>query len=65
MSKRIKINIGTKGDYGIEALSGFEGQDCVSGTADLELALGGEIVDEGKKPEFYDSGAVTSIESQL
>jgi hypothetical protein len=51
--KRVRITIDTKGNYGIEALEGFSGASCVEQTRELEVAIGGMAVDEGKTDAYY------------
>lgn len=59
--KRIRITIDTKGGYGLEALEGFAGTSCVEQTRELEVAIGGMAVDEGKTDAFYDSDGETPV----
>ena len=51
--KKIKIIIDKEGNYGLEALEGFSGTSCVEKTKEIEVAIGGTTVDEGKKDEYY------------
>ena len=51
--RRVRITIDNKGNYGIEALEGFSGTSCVEQTRELEIAIGGAVVDEGKTDAYY------------
>ena len=51
--RKVTIMIDKKGQYTIEA-SGMTGTSCEQKTKDLELALGGDIVNEGKTSAYYD-----------
>ncbi|WP_165797688.1 DUF2997 domain-containing protein [Heyndrickxia sporothermodurans] len=51
--RRIQITIDPKGNYGIEAKEGFSGASCVEQTRELEIAIGGMVVDEGKTSDYY------------
>ena len=57
MEKRVvKITISKDGQYRMEAMEGFAGQDCINKTKDIELVLGGTEIGEGKKDSYYDGG---------
>ena len=57
MEKRVvKFVIPKDGSYRMEAMEGFAGQDCINKTKDIELILGGQQIDEGKKDEYYGGG---------
>lgn len=57
MEKRVvKITIAKDGQYRMEAMEGFAGQDCINKTKDIELVLGGVETGEGKKDEYYGDG---------
>ena len=51
--KRVKVTIDKKGNYTIEALEGFSGTSCVEQTKNLEVAIGGMSVEEGKTDAYY------------
>ena len=51
--KKIKVTIDKKGNYTIKTLEGFAGEECVQKTQDLEVAIGGQIVDEGKTEDYF------------
>lgn len=51
--RRVRITIDGKGNYSIEALEGFSGTSCVEQTRELEVAIGGMVVDEGKTDAYY------------
>ena len=63
--QRIRFIIDKKGNYTMEAVSGFEGTECVDKTQSLELVLGGQMVASGKKPEYYDPGAADPVKLNL
>lgn len=52
--KRVKVTIDTKGDFALEALEGFAGESCTAQTREIEIALGGVEVGEGKTNAYYD-----------
>lgn len=52
--RKIRITIDKQGNYELEALEGFSGASCVEATKNLEIAIGGIVVDEEKKPEYFD-----------
>lgn len=52
--KRVKVTIDNKGSFTLEALEGFAGESCVSQTREIEIALGGVEVSEGKTSAYYD-----------
>lgn len=51
--KKIKVTIKKDGAYTLEAQEGFSGTSCVEQTQDLEIAIGGSTIDEGKTSEYY------------
>ena len=51
--KKIKVTIDPKGNFTLEAKEGFAGEECVEKTQELEVAIGGTVVDEGKTDDFY------------
>lgn len=51
--KRVKVVIDGKGNYGIEALEGFSGASCIEQTKNLEVAIGGSAISEGKTDAYY------------
>jgi hypothetical protein len=55
-TQRVRITIDTKGNPTLACLEGFEGENCLSQTKELEMVLGGTEVDGGKTPEYYDGG---------
>lgn len=48
----IKFLINGKGEVKIET-SGFEGKSCAETTEKLVLSLKGKLLDEEKKPEYW------------
>lgn len=52
--KRVKVTIDKKGGFTLEALEGFAGESCVAQTREIEIALGGVEVSEGKTSAYYD-----------
>ena len=62
-TKRIKIEVAPKGTYIIHKLEGFSGVSCTGQAQELEVALGGQVVDEGKTDAYYnpDDSAPVSI----
>lgn len=52
--KRIGITIGTKGEVMLQAKEGFSGTSCVEATRNLEIAIGGQEVADGKTSAYYD-----------
>ena len=55
MQKRtLQVKIDPKGNYTIETMEGFAGTTCAEKTQELVVAIGGQTVDENKKPEYYD-----------
>lgn len=56
MAKQVVIDISPAGSVKIEA-QGFNGVGCAKATADIEIALGGEVAKKKtKKPEYYAGG---------
>ena len=53
--RRIKIVVDPKGNYTMEAMDGFIGNQCSEKLHELELVLGGTIAGGEKKPEYYGS----------
>ena len=53
MMKKVKITVAQDGTYKMTALEGFSGQSCVEQTKNLELILGGEVIDSGKTEDYY------------
>ena len=51
--KRVRITIGNQGEYEIKALEGFSGSSCVEQTRNIEIAIGGSEIDEGKTEDYY------------
>lgn len=51
--RRVRITIDNKGNYSLEALEGFSGASCIEQTRELEVAIGGLVVDEGKTDAYY------------
>lgn len=55
MEKRtLQVRIDKEGNYTIETMEGFSGTLCTEKTQELVVAIGGDTVDESKKPEYYD-----------
>ena len=52
--KRVKVTIDPKGSFTFEALEGFSGESCVAQTREIEIALGGIEVSEGKTNAYFD-----------
>lgn len=52
----IEIRIDKTGGFTFEAKEGFAGQSCTEKTKDLEIALGGVIVDSEKTDDYYKDG---------
>lgn len=52
MAKRVEIMIDKKGNFTIEKF-GYEGAACTANQS-LEVALGGELISDKKKPEYYE-----------
>jgi hypothetical protein len=52
--KRVKVTIDNKGGFTLEALEGFAGESCTTQTREIEIALGGVEVAEGKTSAYYD-----------
>ena len=51
--KKVKITIDKKGNYTIKTEEGFVGEECVNKTQELEVAIGGTVIDEGKTDAYY------------
>ncbi|GAK41943.1 hypothetical protein TCA2_4435 [Paenibacillus sp. TCA20] len=64
--RKVKFTIGKEGGVAFEVLNG-EGADCTKITKDIEVHLSqnGTMVDEGKKPEYYDGGGITDVFNSL
>lgn len=55
MEKRlVKITVSKNGEYKMEALEGFVGQDCINKTKDIELVLGGQETGAGKTDKYFE-----------
>lgn len=52
--EKIVFFINKKGDVTMET-TGFKGTTCADVTEKILLSLNGQIVDEKKKPEYWDS----------
>lgn len=52
--QRVRVVIDKTGAFSFEALEGFTGTSCVEQTKEIEIALGGVEVEEGKTSAFYD-----------
>lgn len=52
--KTMTLRIKPGGNYTTE-LNGFENASCATATQSLEVLLGGRVVEEEKKPEFFNS----------
>ena len=61
--KQVKIVIDKKGNFTVEKF-GYEGSSCTANQT-LEVALGGTVIDEKKKPEFFDGDGDDSVQIQL
>ena len=51
--KRIRVTVDKKGNFTLEAKDGFAGESCVQETQELEVAIGGTAVDEGKTDDYW------------
>lgn len=63
---QVKFTIKPGGGISYEVLNG-EGESCTLATRELDLHLSqvGKVVDEGKKPEYFDSTPNTSVFNDL
>ena len=52
--RRVRVVIDEKGGFSFEALEGFAGESCVAQTREIEIALGGVEISEGKTDAYYD-----------
>lgn len=59
--RKIRIKIAKDGKYTIEAMEGFSGESCVEKTKNIEIMIGGQVVERGKKDEFYDGDAAPEL----
>jgi hypothetical protein len=62
----VKFTIGQAGGIKFEALN-VVGQACTTVTRDIELHLSrtSRVVEEGKKPEYYEDGPNTEVFNSL
>jgi hypothetical protein len=51
--KRIQFVIDPKGNFQIKTLEGFAGTSCTEQTKNLEVAIGGVSVADGKTDAYY------------
>jgi hypothetical protein len=56
MEQRLKITINSDGSVNMDTLEGFSGTSCVKETEMLLQAIGGTIVETGKKASYYEDG---------
>lgn len=63
--RRVRITIDGQGNYALEALEGFSGASCVEQTKELEVAIGGVAVDEGKTAAYYDDDGSNPVSINL
>ncbi|MED1125210.1 hypothetical protein [Bacillus atrophaeus] len=63
--KRVTLTIDSKGGYSIEAGEGFTGASCVEQTRDLEIAIGGSAVSEGKTDAYYEGDGDNPVNLNL
>lgn len=52
--KKIKATIHNDGTFELEPIEGFSGTLCTKEISKLVLSVGGSIIKEEKKPEYYD-----------
>ena len=53
--KKVRFTVDKQGNYIMEAVEGFAGEECVEKTQELEVAIGGVAVDSGKTDDYYRS----------
>lgn len=63
--KRVRVTIDSKGAFVFEALDGFVGESCTTQTREIEIALGGVEVAEGKTQAYYDGADDNDIMIKL
>ena len=51
--KRIKVIIDRTGNYKIETLSGFAGNNCQKTVEEIAVAIGGNVKEEGDTSDKY------------
>ena len=56
MEQRIKATINADGTVTMETLGGFQGTSCAKETERLLQAIGGTVIEDRKKPEYYEDG---------
>ncbi|WP_067923874.1 DUF2997 domain-containing protein [Alicyclobacillus shizuokensis] len=64
---KVKFTIPKGGGVKFEVIGG-QGTSCTEVTRDIELHLsqaGGQLVEAGKKPEYYDDGPSVSVFNDL
>lgn len=59
--KQVKVKIDNKGNYTTEMI-GYEGTSCATASQKLEVLLGGEVIGEKKKPEYYEGDGDNPVE---
>jgi hypothetical protein len=63
--RNVRITIDSKGQYTLEAGEGFSGASCLEKTKNLEVALGGTAIDEGKTGSYYDGDGDSPVTINL
>lgn len=61
----VVIRINQTGGFTFQAKDGFSGSSCVERTKDLELALGGRVVNTEKTKEYYNPDDASPIKIKL
>jgi len=63
---KVKFTIGKGGGIKFEVVDG-QGESCTAVTQDIEMQLSrvGTVVNEGKKPEYYDQGPDLNVFNDL
>lgn len=51
--RKVQIKISKNGNYTFTAMEGFEGSQCEEKTKQIEILLGGTMIDSGKTPDYY------------
>lgn len=52
--KKMAITINTDGTTDIDLQEGFSGMSCVEKSKQIELIIGGSLVEQKEKPSFYE-----------
>lgn len=61
----VEIRINNEGNFTFKAKEGFAGASCVERTKDLEMALGGKIIDNEKTSDYYKPDDKPSLNIKL